>query len=127
MNLEMDGHSYMYVSDLKNPDNSTIGGIGMILSPHATKSLNNIEKITSRILVATFHGNSETTLISRYNPTNIADVQEFMDVYDDLSFLIRSVPKPNVVIICGDLNAQTGQSIHHKFAHHYTSNTNFPD
>ena len=49
---------------LKNTDNSTIGGVGMILSPHATKSLNSIEKITSRILVATFHGYPEPTLIS---------------------------------------------------------------
>ena len=44
----------------------------MLLSPHATKSLNSIEKITSQIPVATFHGNPEPTLILCYSPTNVA-------------------------------------------------------
>ena len=96
----------------------------MLLSPHATKSLNGIEKITSRILIATFHGNPETTLISCYSPTNIADEQKVINVYDDLSSLVRSVPKHNVLIVGGDLNAQIGQSIHHKFTYHHSSNRN---
>ena len=96
----------------------------MLLSPHATKSLNSIEKITSRILVTTFHGNPEPILISCYSPTNIADEQEVIDFYDDLSSLICSVPKHNVLIIRGDLNAQIGQSIHHKFRYYYRSNRN---
>ena len=87
----------------------------MLLIPHAAKSVNSIEKITSRILVATFHGNPESTLISCYNPTNIADEQEVIDFYDYLSSFVCSVPKHNVLNIGGDLNAQTGQSIHHKF------------
>ena len=106
---------FISASALKNTGNSTIGGVGMLLSPHATKSLNSIEKITSRILVTTFHGNPEPILISCYSPTNIADEQEVIDFYDDLSSRIRSVPKHNILIIGGDLNAQIGQSIHHKF------------
>ena len=96
----------------------------MLLSSHATKSLNSIEKISSRILVATFHGIPEPTLISCYSPTNIADEQEVIDFYNDLSSFIRSVPKHNVLIISGGLNAQTGQSIHHKSTCHRTSNRN---
>ena len=84
--------------------------------------MNSIEKITSRILVATFHDNPEPTLISYYSPTKITDEQEVIDFYDDLSSLIRSVPKHNVLIIGRDLNAQIGQSIHHKFTYYYTSN-----
>ena len=41
-----------------------------------------------------------------------------------LSSLIRSVPKHNVLIIGGNPNAQIGQSIHHKFTYHHTSNRN---
>ena len=104
--------------------NSTIGGVGMLLSPHAAKSLKSIEKITSRILVATFHDNPEPTLISCFSPTNIADEQEVIDLYDDLLSVTRSVPKYNVLIIDIDLNAQIGQSMHHKFTYHYTSNRN---
>ena len=91
---------------------------------HATKSLNSIEKIASRILVVTFQGNPEPTLISYYSPTNIADEQEVIDFYNDLSSLIRSVPKHNVLVIGGDLNAEIGQNIHHKFTYHFTSNRN---
>ena len=83
------GWTFISASALKNTGNSTIGGVGMLLSPHATKSLNSIEKITSRILVTTFHGNPEATLISCYSPTNIADEQEVIDFYDDPSSLIR--------------------------------------
>ena len=48
------GWTLISASALKSIGNSTIGGVGMLLSPHATKSLNSIEKITSRILVAHF-------------------------------------------------------------------------
>ena len=81
----------------------------MLLSPHATKSSNSIEKITSRIFVATFHGNPKPTLISCSSPTNIAYEQEVIDLYDDLSCLVRSVPKHNVLIVGGDLNTQPGK------------------
>ena len=50
------------------------------------------------------------TLISCYSPTNIADEQEVLDIYDDLSSLVRSVTKHNVLIIGGNLNAQIGQT-----------------
>ena len=102
------GWTFISASALKNIGNSTIGGVGMLLSPLATRSLNSIEKITSRILVATFHGNPEPTLISCYSPANIAYEQEVIDFYDDLSSLIRSIPKHNVLIIGRDLNAQIG-------------------
>ena len=121
------GWTFISASALKNTGNSTIGGVGMLLSPHATKSLNSIEKITSRILVTTFHGNPEATLISCYSPTNIADEQEVIGFYDDLSSLIRSVTKHNVLIVGEELNAQTGQSTHHKFTYHHTSNRNGED
>ena len=76
------GWTLISASALKSIGNSTICAVGMLLSLHATKSLNSIEKITSRILVATFHGNPEPTLILCYSPTNIADEQEVIDFYD---------------------------------------------
>ena len=118
------GWTFISASAWKNTINSTIGGIGMLLSPHATKSLNSIEKITSRILVATFNGNPEPTVITCYSPTNITEEQEVIAFYDDLSSLVRSIPKHNVLIIAGDLNAQVGHSQQHKFTFHDTSNRN---
>ena len=75
------GWTFISASALKNIGNSTIGGVGMLLSLLATRSLNSIEKITSRILVATFHGNPEPTLISCYCPINIADEQEAINFF----------------------------------------------
>ena len=103
------GGTSISASALKKECNSTIGREGMLLSPHAFKSPKSIERITSRILVATFHGNPEKTLISFYTPTNIADEQDPVGFYDNLSFLVRSVPKYNVLIIGGDLYAQIRQ------------------
>ena len=58
------GWTFISASALKNTGNTTIGGVGMLLSPHATKSLNSIERITSQILLAIFHGNPEPTVLS---------------------------------------------------------------
>ena len=118
------GRTFKSASVLKSTGNSTIGEVGMLLSPHATKSPSSIEKVTPQILVATFHSNAEPTLISCYNPTNISDKQEIIYFCDDLSSPVRSVPKNSALIIDGDLNAQIGQNIHHKFTCHHTSNRN---
>ena len=49
--------------------NAVVGGVGMLLSPRAIKSLKNIEKMQPRITVATFNVNLGTTIISCYSPT----------------------------------------------------------
>ena len=53
------GNDWLLVtsSAVKNIVNATIGEVGILLSPNAQKSLDNIESITSRILVASFNGN----------------------------------------------------------------------
>ena len=120
----MDFHICISASSLKNSANASIGGVGFLLSPHAMKSLNSIEKITSRIIVATFNGNPETTVISCYSPTNTAEEQDAIDFYNDLSSLVRAIPKHNVLILGGDMNAQIGTSQYHKFSFHQISNRN---
>ena len=90
-------------SGTKNSRNTTIGGIGILLSRTAHKALTNIETISPRIMLATFNGNPETTVVCCYSPTNTWDVEEVEDFYTELSSLIRQVPKHNVLIIGGDL------------------------
>ena len=51
------------VSAWKNSGNTTIGGVGMLIGPWAFKSLNSIEKIQARMMVATFNGNHSVTII----------------------------------------------------------------
>ena len=118
------GWIFISASAVKNTVNATIGGVGFLLSPYAMNSLNSVEKITSRIIVATFNGNPVPSIISCYSPTNSSEEQKVIDFYDDLSSLVRSIPKHNVLIIGGDMNAQVGISPSHKFTYHNISNRN---
>ena len=116
------GNGWTFVS--ANSTNSTIGGVGMLVSPNALKSLNSIEKICPRIIIATFNGNPCTTVISCYSPTNFSDETETTAFYDELSSLIRDVPKHNVLLIGGDMNANIGLNNDHKYNYHQMTNRN---
>ena len=93
----------------KASNNSTIRGVGMLLSPNAYKALNAIENITPRIIVATFNGNPAITVISCYSPTNVASKEDKDTFYAELTELTKSIPKHNVILIGGDMNARIGK------------------
>ena len=118
------GYTLITSSATKNSTNATIGGVGILLSSTAAKSLTNIETITSRIMIATFSGNPQTTVIFCYSPTNTAEEKEVEDFYGELTSLIRQVPKHNVLIIGGDFNAKVGRTDGFTFAYHETTNRN---
>ncbi len=65
----------------------------MFIGPRALKSLNSLEKIHPRMMAATFNGNPSTTIISCYSPTNVIEETELIAFYDELSSLVRSIPK----------------------------------
>ena len=109
-------------SALKNSVNTTIGDVGMFIGPQALKSLNSIEKIQPRMMVATFNGNPSATIISCYSPTNVSEETDLITFYYELSSLVRSIPKHNVLVIVGDMNAQIGKN--HKFSLRNSSNRN---
>ena len=71
-----------------------------------------------------FNGNPKATIISCYSPTNVSEETELVDFYDELSCLVRSIPKHNVLVICGDINAQIGKNGHNIYNLHNTSNRN---
>ena len=106
----------------KNSVNASIGGIGMLLSTTAYNALGSVEKISPRIMVATFNGNPQTTVICCYSPTNVSEETETEKFYTDLSAVTRQVPKHNILIIGGDFNAHLGQK--DGFTHAYHINTN---
>ena len=51
------GWMLVTVSSWKNFVNASVGGVGMLIGPRALKTLNNIERIQPRRMVATFNGN----------------------------------------------------------------------
>ena len=111
------GWTFVYVSAWKNSVNATIG-------PRVLISLNSIEKIQPKMMVATFNGNPCATIISCYSPINISEETDLTAFYNELSSLVRSIPKHNIFIISGDMNAQIGKNINHKFNLHNSSNRN---
>ena len=75
----------MTASSWKNKSNSSIGGIGLLLSPSATNSLINVEKISPRIITANFNGNPITIVVSCYSPTNVSDEDDVSEFYNNMS------------------------------------------
>ena len=77
----------------KNSVNATIRGIGMLIGSQSLESLNSIEKIQQRMMVATFNSNTSTTIISCYSPTTVSEETDLIAFYNELSSLVRSIPK----------------------------------
>ena len=118
------GWTLATVSTWKNSVNATIGGVEMLIGPRALKTLNSIERIQPRMMAATFNGNPRAIIISCYNPTNVSEETELVALYDELSSLVRSIPKLNVLVIGGEMNAQIGKNRNNKYSLHKTSNRN---
>ena len=118
------GWSLATVSAWKNSVNAAVGGVGLLIGPRALKTLNSIEKIQPRMMVATFNGNPRATIVSCYSPTNVSEENEIVTFYDELSSLVRSIPKHNILVIGGDMNAQIGKNGNNKYSLHNTSNRN---
>ena len=78
------------VSAWKNSVNASVGGVGILIGPRSLRSLNSIERIQPRMMVATFNGNPRATIISCYSPTNVSEETELDDSYDELSSLVRN-------------------------------------
>ena len=102
------GWTLATASAWKNSVNATIG-VGMLIGPQALKSLNSIEKIHPRMMIATFNGNPRATLITFYN---------------ELSSLVRSILKHNILVIGRDMNTQIKKNRNHKYSLHNSSNGN---
>ena len=58
------GWTFVSASAWKNSVNAVIGGVGMVIGPRTLKSQNSMEKIQTRMMVATFNGNPSTAIIS---------------------------------------------------------------
>ena len=87
------------------------------------KTLNNIERIQHKMMAASFNGNPKATIIC-YSPTNVSEETQLITFYEELSFLVRSIPKHNQLVIDGDMNAQIEKNRNSKYSLHNTSNRN---
>ena len=118
------GWTLVTVSAWKNSVNATVGGVEMLIGPRALKTLNSIERIQPRMMAATFNGNPKATIISCYSPTNVSEKTELVTFYEELSSLVCSIPKHNLLVNGGDMNAKIGKNRNNKYNLHNTSNRN---
>ena len=82
------------------------------------------KRIQHWMMVATFDSNPWATIISCYRPTNVSEETELIAFYDELSSLVRNIPKHNVLVIGGDMNVQIGKNGNHKYSLHNSSKWN---
>ena len=75
-------------------------------------------------MVDTFNGNPGTTIISRYSPTNFSEETYLIIFSNELSFLVRRIPKHIILLIGGDMNVENGKNVNRKFSLHKSSNRN---
>ena len=73
-------------------------------------------------MAATFIGNPKATSISCYSPTNVSEETELVTLYEELSSLVHRIPKHNLLVIVGDMNAQIGKNRNKKYSLHNTAN-----
>jgi len=106
---DIQGNTLVTTSAWRNDQGAATGGIGLLLSKRAKKSLKEVVPHTNRIILATFHGNPATTIIIVYGPTNSSDMETAEEFYRSLKRAIESVPEHNVLLIVGDFNARLGE------------------
>ena len=75
------------------------------------------------MIVATFNSNPSATIIC-YSPTNVSEETDLIAFYKELSSLVRSIPKHNVLVIGRDIYAQIGKNENNKFSLHNLLNRN---
>ena len=109
------GWKLVIASAWKNSVNATIGAVGMLIGQRSLKSLNSIEEIQPRMMVATFNSNPSTTTIC-YSPTNVSEETDLIAFYNELSSLVRSILKHNVLIFGEDMNALIGKNVNHNLS-----------
>ena len=85
------------------------------MGPWALKSLNSIEKMQLRMMVATFKGNPSTAIIFCRSPTKISEETDLIPFYNELSSFVPSIQTHKVLVIAGDMNAQIGKNVNNKF------------
>ena len=102
------GETILY-SGHTDPDHAHTLGVALMVSAEAMKSLLQWKPVSPRIITARFNSKGrKITIIQCYAPTNVADEIEKEDFYEILQAAIDDMPKRDMKILMGDLNAKVG-------------------
>ena len=97
-------------SGKENEEDIHENGVGLLLSKEAFKSLLEWEPISERIIKAKFLSKfKNVNIIMCYAPTNTSHEEEKIKFYNQLQDTVNKIPKRDILILMGDMNAKVGK------------------
>jgi len=103
------GETLLY-SGKENENDPHQAGVALLLSKEAMHSLMEWEPVSDRTIRARLDSRfQEVTIIMCYAPTNAAGDGEKEQFYNQLQSVLDKIPKRDMLILMGDMNAKVGQ------------------
>jgi hypothetical protein len=100
-----DGHLILY----SGHESQHMYGVAIIIQKRHVNSLIDWKPISDRIIKARFQSrHCKLTIIQCYAPTNDKDGEVKQEFYDQLQSIRNSVPKHDMCLVLGDMNAKVG-------------------
>ena len=101
-------HTLVTSSCTKISIKTSIGGVGFLLSQKVLKGCTSIEMFNNCIIKINLEGNTRTSIICCYSPTNVSSDQEIQSFYDTLISTVSNFPAHNILFIASGFNAKIG-------------------
>ena len=90
-------------------ENTHASGVALIISRSTEKTLIELEPVSDRVIRARFHSKyCKLTILQCYAPTNEAEDEVKDDWYEQLQYEVSRVPRHDMLLIMGDINAKVG-------------------
>jgi hypothetical protein len=100
------GHTLLYSG---RSDDQHLQGVALLMTKEVESSLIEWNPISERLLTARFHSRfTKLTIITCYAPTEEAEEEDKDKFYDKLQEIASRVPRHDMLVVIGDLNAKIG-------------------
>ena len=84
-------------------------GVALLMTPEAIRALFSWEPVSPRIITARFNCRGrKVTILQCYAPTNTSSLESREESYEQIQATMDKIPKRDLTILMGDLNAKVG-------------------